>query len=82
MRAPRRVPLMEAARFIVETDELKPKPRATLRDLLIAFGRWAKLIRDACRMPRCAQIVLEESGYTDMWQKDKLGRRRRAASTT
>ena len=38
-----RVPLMEAARFIVETDELKPKPRATLRDLLISFGRWAKL---------------------------------------
>ena len=38
-----RVPLMEAARFIVETDELKPKPRATLRDLLISFGRWSKL---------------------------------------
>ena len=38
-----RVPLMEAARFVVETDELKPKPRGALRDLLIAFGRWSKL---------------------------------------
>ncbi|MBB3018070.1 DNA helicase-2/ATP-dependent DNA helicase PcrA [Microvirga lupini] len=65
-----RVPLMEAARFIVETDELKPKPRATLRDLLISFGRWAKL-SETMSQSEVAQTVLEESGYTDMWQKDK-----------
>ncbi|WP_173909473.1 ATP-dependent helicase [Microvirga ossetica] len=65
-----RVPLMEAARFIVETDELKPKPRATLRDLLISFGRWAKL-SETLSQSDVAQTVLEESGYTDMWQKDK-----------
>ncbi|MDP8919349.1 MAG: UvrD-helicase domain-containing protein, partial [Pseudomonadota bacterium] len=65
-----RVPLVEAARFIVETDELKPKPRATLRDLLISFGRWAKL-SETKSQSEVAQTVLEESGYTDMWQKDK-----------
>ncbi len=65
-----RVPLMEAARFIVETDELKPKPRGTLRDLLISFGRWAKL-SETMSQSEVAQTVLEESGYTDMWQKDK-----------
>lgn len=65
-----RVPLMEAARFIVETDELKPKPRGTLRDLLISFGRWAKL-SETLSQSEVAQTVLEESGYTDMWQKDK-----------
>jgi DNA helicase II / ATP-dependent DNA helicase PcrA len=65
-----RVPLMDAARFIVETDELKPKPRATLRDLLISFGRWAKL-SETMSQSEVAQTVLEESGYTDMWQKDK-----------
>ncbi len=65
-----RVPLVEAARFIVETDELKPKPRATLRDLLISFGRWSKL-SETMTQSEVAQIVLEESGYTDMWQKDK-----------
>jgi len=65
-----RVPLVEAARFIVETDELKPKPRATLRDLLTAFGRWSKL-SETMSQAEVAQIVLEESGYTDMWQKDK-----------
>src|SRR5215213_513716 len=65
-----RVPLMEAARFIVETDELKPKPRASLRDLLISFGRWSKL-SETMTQSEVAQTVLEESGYTDMWQKDR-----------
>jgi DNA helicase II / ATP-dependent DNA helicase PcrA len=65
-----RVPLVEAARFILETDELKPKPRATLRDLLTAFGRWSRLA-ETMTQSEVAQTVLEESGYTDMWQKDK-----------
>src|SRR5207302_6502697 len=33
----KRVSLMDAARTLVETEELKPKPRATLRDLIISF---------------------------------------------
>jgi DNA helicase-2/ATP-dependent DNA helicase PcrA len=65
-----RVPLMEAARFVVETDELKPKPRAALRNLLISFGRWSKLAETQSQS-ELAQTVLEESGYTDMWQKDR-----------
>src|SRR5262245_26668567 len=35
----RRVPLTAAAQAVTETDELKPKPRAALRDLLAAFER-------------------------------------------
>jgi DNA helicase-2/ATP-dependent DNA helicase PcrA len=65
-----KVPLMEAARFIVETDELKPKPRGSLRDLLISFGRWSKLAETQPHA-EVAQTVLEESGYTDMWQKER-----------
>jgi DNA helicase-2/ATP-dependent DNA helicase PcrA len=65
-----KVPLMEAARFVVESDELKPKPRTALRDLLISFGRWSKLA-ETTSQAEVAQIVLEESGYTDMWQKDR-----------
>jgi DNA helicase-2/ATP-dependent DNA helicase PcrA len=65
-----KVPLMEAARFIVETDELKPKPRGSLRDLLIAFGRWSKLA-ETVPHSELAQTVLEESGYTEMWQKER-----------
>ena len=66
----RRVPLTEAARAMVETDELKPKPRGALRGLLEAFDRWRKQ-RDALPHTELAEIVLDESGYTEMWQKDR-----------
>ena len=65
-----RVPLMQAARFLVESDELKPKPRATLRSLMKDFERWQALM-DRTPHHELARIILEESGYTDMWQKDR-----------
>jgi ATP-dependent DNA helicase UvrD/PcrA len=65
-----RVPLTEAARAIVETDELKPKPRGALRGVLEAFERWRKQ-RDALPHNELAEIILDESGYTEMWQKDR-----------
>jgi DNA helicase II / ATP-dependent DNA helicase PcrA len=65
-----RIPLMQAAAAIVETEELKPKQRQTLRDLLADFSRWAGLI-EAKPQGELAEIVLEESGYTDMWRKEK-----------
>jgi DNA helicase-2/ATP-dependent DNA helicase PcrA len=64
------VPLTQAARLMVETEELKPKPRATLRALLAQFSQWAALI-EAKPHHELAEIILEESGYTDMWQKDR-----------
>jgi DNA helicase-2/ATP-dependent DNA helicase PcrA len=66
----RRVPLTAAAQAVIETDELKPKPRAALRDLLAAFERW-RAQKDALPHMRLAEIVLDESGYTEMWQKDR-----------
>ena len=64
------VPLMEAARLIVGTEELKAKPRHALRDLVAAFDRWRGQ-RDALPHTELAEIVLDESGYTEMWQKDR-----------
>lgn len=66
----RRIPLSEAARAIVETDELKPKPRGSLRDLMTAFDRW-RTQSEALPHTELAEIVLDESGYTEMWQKDR-----------
>ncbi len=66
----RRVPLTEAARAVLETDELKPKPRGALRGLIEAFDRWRKQ-RDEVPHTQLAEIVLDESGYTEMWQKDR-----------
>jgi DNA helicase-2/ATP-dependent DNA helicase PcrA len=66
----RRVPLTEAARSIIETDELKPKPRGALRDLITSFDRW-RTQSEHLPHTELAEIVLDESGYTEMWQKDR-----------
>jgi DNA helicase II / ATP-dependent DNA helicase PcrA len=66
----RRIPLSESARAVVETDELKPKARGSLRDLLINFDRW-RALREVISHTDLAEIVLDESGYTEMWQKDR-----------
>jgi DNA helicase-2/ATP-dependent DNA helicase PcrA len=66
----RRVPLTAAARAMIETDELKPKPRGSLRAVIEAFDRWRKQ-RDSLPHNELAEIVLDESGYTEMWQKDR-----------
>lgn len=64
------VPLQEAARQLVESSELKPKVRLALRDLVLSFERWREQM---VRLPQSelAEIVLDESGYTEMWQKDR-----------
>ena len=38
--------------------------------MLEAFDRWRKQ-RDALPHNELAEIVLDESGYTEMWQKDR-----------
>ena len=66
----RRIPLTEAARAVIETDELKPKARGSLRDVMTNFDRW-RAQRDIVPHTQLAEIVLDESGYTEMWQKDR-----------
>ncbi|MCK1474605.1 UvrD-helicase domain-containing protein [Bradyrhizobium sp. 197] len=66
----RRIPLFEAARAVVETDELKPKARGSLRDVIAQFDRW-RAQREVTKHTELAEIVLDESGYTEMWQKDR-----------
>ena len=64
------MPLMQAARVMVETEELKPKPRQTLRALMTDFERWASR-RETLTQSELAEIVLDESGYTEMWKNDR-----------
>jgi len=66
----RNIPLLEAARLLSETDEMKAKPRGALRDLVAAFDRW-RAQKDTLPHTELAEIVLDESGYTEMWQKDR-----------
>jgi DNA helicase-2/ATP-dependent DNA helicase PcrA len=66
----RRMPLSDAAAAVVETDELKPKARSSLRALLDSFVRW-RAQSEVMPHTELAEIVLDESGYTEMWQKDR-----------
>ncbi len=65
-----RVPMLEAASRLAESDEMKPKPRAALREICANFGRWQEALE---RIPHIelAEQILEESGYIDMWKADK-----------
>ena len=61
---------MQAARVMVETEELKPKSRQTLRSLMADFERWASR-RETLTQSELAEMVLDESGYTEMWKNDR-----------
>ncbi len=66
----RSIPLFEAARELTQTDELKPKTRSTLNKLMEDFDRWATNL-EIMPHPQLAEMILEESGYTQMWQNDR-----------
>jgi DNA helicase II / ATP-dependent DNA helicase PcrA len=65
-----RIPLSEAASLLSATDEMKPKPRNALAALMASFERWREQ-KDRLPHTELAEIVLDESGYTEMWQKDR-----------
>jgi DNA helicase II / ATP-dependent DNA helicase PcrA len=65
-----RISLTQAARMMIETEEMKPKQRQALRDFLADLDRWTGLIEQKPQ-GELAETILEESGYTDMWQKDR-----------
>jgi DNA helicase II / ATP-dependent DNA helicase PcrA len=64
------VPLLTAADELGTTDDVAPKARNALRDLAASFARWRAM---AANLPHAelAEIVLDESGYTDMLKADK-----------
>lgn len=65
-----RIPLTAAARRLADTDELGPKARAALAGLLGDFERWRAMAETTGHV-ELAETVLDESGYTAMWQADK-----------
>ena len=63
-------PLFHAARTLAQTEELKPQARKPLTALIQSFERWRGLLQ-SMHHTEVAQIILDESGYTAMWQNDK-----------
>ncbi|WP_282077686.1 ATP-dependent helicase [Epibacterium ulvae] len=68
----RGVPLVEGARLAVEEGRIKGKGGGQLRLLVENLQRWGRLVgdEDVSHM-ELAELVLDESGYTTMWQNDK-----------
>jgi len=66
----RDIPMLAAAADLIETDELKPKARKALFDVIQSFRRWSELL-ETTPHTELAEQILEESGYTDMWKNDK-----------
>jgi DNA helicase-2/ATP-dependent DNA helicase PcrA len=64
------VPLMEAAARLVASGGLKGRARDALDALLRGFARWRSLL-DKDGHIVAAATVLDESGYTEMWQHDR-----------
>jgi DNA helicase-2/ATP-dependent DNA helicase PcrA len=64
------IPLTLAAARILDTDELTPQARRALGNLIGDIARWRDL---ASRLPHpeLARQILDESGYTAMWQADR-----------
>jgi DNA helicase-2/ATP-dependent DNA helicase PcrA len=70
MARARQVPLYAAAGLLLEEGGLRGKLRDAMRELLAGFDRWrAQLERDGHVLTVAA--MLDESGYTGMWQADK-----------
>jgi len=65
-----RVPLTEAAAKLVASAALKGRVKEQLDELLRGFVRWRELLVREGHVITVA-TMLDESGYTDMWQRDK-----------
>src|SRR5271167_2475854 len=65
-----RVTLVEAARVLTAGDQLRSAARNALAGFVASLDRWRT---QAERVPHTdlVQIVLDESGYTAMWQADR-----------
>jgi len=64
------VPLTTAAARILDTDELTPQARRALGNLVADMARWRAMAGEMAH-PDLARQILDESGYTAMWQAEK-----------
>jgi DNA helicase-2/ATP-dependent DNA helicase PcrA len=68
----RRAPLLESARVAVSHGEIAGKAKGELGALVDSFDRWNRLTTQKGQSHiELAELILEESGYTRMWQEDK-----------
>ena len=66
------VSLLDGAAMAVEQGAIKGKGGKALGQLVVDLARWGRMMGDkTISHMELAEIVLDESGYTEMWQNDK-----------
>jgi DNA helicase-2/ATP-dependent DNA helicase PcrA len=65
-----RLPLVEAARRLVAGPQLRAAARNALSGFIASLDRW-RAQANTIAHTELAQIVLDESGYTRMWQSER-----------
>ncbi|MFN3971935.1 MAG: ATP-dependent helicase [Gemmobacter sp.] len=66
------VPLLEATRGMLAQREMGGKAAAQMRAFVDGVDRWHEAtLQDGSSHIRLAETILDESGYTAMWQADK-----------
>ena len=66
------VPLLEATRGMLARREMSGKAAGAMRSFVDGVDRWhAATLREGQSHVRLAETILDESGYTAMWQADK-----------
>jgi DNA helicase-2/ATP-dependent DNA helicase PcrA len=66
------VSLVEGARLCVQGGLIKGKGGANLAELVQGLDRWHRQLREESDTHvELAEMILDESGYTTMWQNDK-----------
>ena len=73
--------MLEAAADLAESDELKPKPRAALREVAANFARWQALL-ETTPHTELAETILEESPATPTCGRTTARPKRRAGWKT
>jgi len=64
------MPLLAAAADLIHGTTLKPKPRGALKDVVENVRRWQTMLKNTPHT-QLAETILDESGYTAMWQNDR-----------
>ncbi len=65
------ISLMAASRTVIDSDELKPQARSSLRRLVEDFDRWSAAASGPHTPGDLTGTILDESGYTAMWQAER-----------
>ncbi|KGM86981.1 ATP-dependent DNA helicase, Rep family [Roseovarius mucosus DSM 17069] len=66
------VSLVEGARLLLDDKGIGGKAAGELRLLIDGLARWGRMVDDAdITHVELAEMILDESGYTAMWQNDK-----------